>query len=151
MQHCDECFSLQLACAPPGCPRATAASNASPACSAAPHSAFRTSPVAAAWQDFCGDKFHVSVPNGSVYVCGEDMQRRVVPAYTPRHAALVVLAGELAPVCAQQSVFSVQLATPHVLLGGTEALPGKYCLGFVFSNTSDEFGLPYAPCPVPPT
>ena len=136
VQHCDECFSLELACVPPSCSRATAATNASLACSTAPHSAFRTSQVAAAWQDFCGDKFHVSVPTGSVYVCGASMQRRVVPGYTPTHAALSVLTGELDVTCAQGSVFAVQLANSHVLLGGTEALTGKYCLGFVFSNTS---------------
>jgi hypothetical protein len=70
VQPCDACFSLQLACVPPSCAVATSASNTSLACSAAPHSASRTVPVAAAWQDFCGDRFHVSVTTGSVYVCG---------------------------------------------------------------------------------
>jgi hypothetical protein len=136
VQPCDACFSLQLACVPPSCARATLASNASLACSTAPHSASRTSAVAAAWQDFCGDRFHVSVPSGSVYVCGASMQRRVVPAYTASHAALAVLAGELDVACAQGSVFAAHVPTSHVLLGGSEALAGRCCLGFVFSNTS---------------
>ena len=88
VQHCDECFSLQLVCVSPVCTRATSTSDARLACSAVPHSAFRTSPVAAAWQDFCGDKFHVRVASGGVYVCGEGMHSaawcRRTPQVTPR-------------------------------------------------------------------
>jgi len=112
----------------------TGSSNLS--CSTAPHSAFRTAPVAVAWQDFCGDKFHVSVPNGSVYVCDESMQRRVQRDYTTSHTALAVLAGTLDAACPQESLFSVQMTTSDLLLGGTESLADKCCLGFVFSQTS---------------
>ena len=117
-------------------PSSISTTNTSLSCSTAPHSAFRTSQAAAAWQDFCGDKFHVSVPNGSVYVCDESMQRRVLPGYTPSHAALSVLAGTLQTTCAEESAFSLQLPTSNVLIGGTESVTGRCCLGFVFSNTS---------------
>ena len=102
----------------------------------APHNAFRTSQSSCAWQDFCGDKFHVSVPNGSVYVCGASMQRRVQRDYTTSHTALAVLAGALDTACPQESMFSVQMTTSDLLLRGTESLAGKCCLGFVFSQTS---------------
>ena len=132
---CNECFSLQPACVPPNCTR-TATLNTSLACSTAPHSTFKTAQLATAWQDFCGDKFHLSVPSGKVYACDKSMQRRVMPEYTPSHTALCVLAGTLDTACAQESLFSVQMTTAHVLIGSTEALTGKCCLGFVFSNTS---------------
>jgi len=102
----------------------------------APHDAFRTSPLAVAWQDFCGDKFHVSVPSGKIYVCDESMQRRVMRQYISSHTGLCVLAGGLDAACPETSLFSVPMSTSHVLIGGTEVLPGKDCLGFLFSNTS---------------
>ena len=135
-ERCDECFSLTVACVAPNCTRVASTSNSSLSCSTASHSAFRTAPVATAWQDFCGDKFHVSVPTGKMYVCDASMQQRVRWQHTPSHTALSVLAGILDPACADVSIFSVQLSTSQVLLGATEALPGKHCLGFVFSNTS---------------
>ena len=136
VQHCDECYDLQVACVPPTCTRVNSATNTSLACSSAPHNAFRTSQLSAAWQDFCGDKFHVSVPTGKIYVCDEGMQRRATRQYTPSHTALCVLAGALDTACAEDSLFSVQVTTSHVLIGGTEVLTGKYCMGFLFSNTS---------------
>jgi hypothetical protein len=135
LKHCDECFSLELACVPPNCNHATSPSNNSLACSSAPHSAFRTSQLASAWQDFCGDKFHVSVPTGKLYVCDASVQRRVLLQYTRSHAALSVLTGELDVACSQQSIFSVQVSTTNVLIGAAQ-VKGKYCLGFMFSNTS---------------
>ena len=135
VEHCDECFSLQLACVPPNCNRATAPSNNSVACSSAPHSTFRTSQSTSAWQDFCGDKFHVSVPKGKLYVCDASMQSRVLREYTRSHAALSVLSGRLDEACSQESIFSVQVSTTNTLLGATQ-VTGKYCLGFLFSDTS---------------
>jgi hypothetical protein len=92
--------------------------------------------LSVAWQDFCGDKFHLSVPSGKLYACDKSMQRRVQREYTTTHAALAVLAGTLDTSCPVNSLFSVQMTTSHVLIGGTEPLAGRCCLGFVFSNTS---------------
>ncbi|MBV5333168.1 hypothetical protein JZU54_06425, partial [bacterium] len=133
---CNECFGLQPACVPPSCTRVNSTDNTSLEYSTAPHSTFRTSQLSTAWQDFCGDKFHVSVPSGELYACDQSMQRRVMRDYTPSHAALSVLAGTLQTACAEESVFPVELSTSAVLIGGTESVPGKCCLGFVFSNTS---------------
>ena len=136
VQACDECFNLDLACVPPNCARANSMTNTSLACSTAPHNAFRTSQLYTAWQDFCGDKFHVSVPTGKIYVCDQSMQRRVMRQYTSSHTALCALTGQLETACTEESLFSVQMSTAHVMIGSTEVLPGKYCLGFLFSNTS---------------
>jgi hypothetical protein len=135
LKHCDECFRLELACVPPNCNRATAPINNSLACSSASHSAFHTSQLASAWQDFCGDKFHVSVTTGKLYVCDASVQRRVLLQYTQSHAALSVLTGKLDVACSQESIFSVQVSTTNVLIGGTQ-VKDNYCLGFLFSNTS---------------
>jgi hypothetical protein len=64
------------------------------------------------------------------------MQSRVRREYTTTHTALAVLAGTLDTVCAVDSLFSIQMTISHELIGGTEALAGRCCLGFVFSNTS---------------
>jgi hypothetical protein len=133
---CNECFVLLPTCMPPNCTRTGSTLNTSLECSTAPHSTFRTSPLATAWQDFCGDKFHLSVPSGKVYACDKSMQRRVVRAHTPSHVALNVLSGTLDTACVQESLFSVQMNTSHILVGATESLAGTCCLGFVFSNTS---------------
>lgn len=136
VKHCDECFGMQLACVPPSCSRATTTTNTSLACSSAPHSAFRTSQLVSAWQDFCGDKFHVAVPTGKLYVCDSKMQRRVVKEHTQSHTALSVLTGVLDVSCSKESIFSVAVGITSVLRGATQAPAGKYCLGFLFSNTS---------------
>jgi hypothetical protein len=133
---CNECFTLQPACLPPTCARTNFRFNVSLACSAAPHSSFTTAQLAATWLDFCGDKFHLSVPSGKLYACDKSMQRRVQRELTTTHASLAVLAGTLDPECPVESLFSVQMTIPHVLIGGTEAVAGRCCLGFVYSSTS---------------
>ncbi len=134
--RCNECFALQTACLPPACARTNVTFNASLACSTAPHNTFTTEQLAAAWQDFCGDKFHLSVPGGKLYACDKNMQRRVRRQYTTTHTSLAVLAGTLDLACPAESLFSVQMIISQVLIGGTEAVAGTCCLGFVFSKTS---------------
>ncbi len=136
VQNCDACFQLELSCSPPNCTRLTPTSNRSNECSSAPHSTFRTAPLTTAWQDFCGDKFHINVSSGKIYACDQSMQKRFVPKYTSGHVALSILSGKLDTSCAEESLFSVALTTSHVMIGGTEALADKCCLAFVFSNTS---------------
>ncbi len=92
--------------------------------------------MASAWQDFCGDKFYLSVPSGKLYGCDKSMQSRVKREHTTTHTSLAVLAGTLDTECPVESLFSVPMTTSHVLIGGTEALAGRCCLGFVFSSTS---------------
>jgi hypothetical protein len=136
VQNCDACFQLELSCSPPNCARLTPTSNRSIECSSAPHSTFRTSPLTTAWQDFCGDKFHINVSSGKIYACDQSMQKRFIAKYTSGHVALSILSGKLETSCAEESLFSVPLTTSHVMIGGTEALADKCCLSFVFSNTS---------------